>query len=251
MDPIQTPESGDALPLAPAPRELRGFPLGTVMLRLGLLAEETINEALSACARTHMPLGRYLVGQGLVDDADLARALAFQKGLPFLEADGVVPDPAAAGLLTGHSARTIGALPFGFDNGVPVVAIGDPTNERALEQIREALPDGVLFAVAAPDRIADAIAAVYGLPEPARLVSLPAPRPEPAPEPAGIHRVVLCLVTGERLEFAAVDAREPAERRRKGLIAQLKRGDWPVVGERAIRPEAVVSIDLVESRLDA
>ena len=249
---VPAPATTGGLPLIPAPRELRGFPLGTVILRLGLLPEEPINTALAECDRAKRQLGRYLVEQGLLDEAALARALATQKGLPFLDADGLVPDPAALELLNAHTARTIGALPVGFEGEAPVVAIADPTNERVLEQVRAALAREVVFAVTAPDALAAALAAVYSS-APGEVVQHPASAAlaqAHAPEVGStVFRVALTLTTSERLDVAFVADAASAEKRRKSLIDQLKRGTWPLVGERAIRPEAVVSIDVIETQL--
>ena len=48
------------VPLVEPVRELRGFPLGTILLRLGLVPEGPINEALAECESARKPLGRFL-----------------------------------------------------------------------------------------------------------------------------------------------------------------------------------------------
>src|SRR5436190_20481428 len=114
-NPAPTPDATPALPLLPAVRELRGFPLGTILLRLGFLPEEAINEALAAAEAERRPLGRLLVDRGLIGEAQLAHALATQKGLPFVDAVEIAPDAKALELLPAHAAHTLGALPLGLD----------------------------------------------------------------------------------------------------------------------------------------
>ena len=65
---------------------MRGVPLGTLILREGLLAEEQLAHALQEGMRTGKRLGEVLVERGLIRDHDLSRLLAGQRGFPFVEA---------------------------------------------------------------------------------------------------------------------------------------------------------------------
>lgn len=71
---------------APSAGEMRGVPLGTLILREGLLAEEQLEHALREGMRTGKRLGEVFVERGLIRDDDLSRLLAGQRGFPFVEA---------------------------------------------------------------------------------------------------------------------------------------------------------------------
>src|ERR671936_1903513 len=126
-----TPPAGGppttAVPLVDPIRELRGYPLGTILLRLGFVAEGPINEALVEAERARKPLGRFLVERGALEEGQLARALASQKGLPFVELEEVTPDRSVPGLLSAHTANRLGALPLGYAGEVPIVAVAAAT----------------------------------------------------------------------------------------------------------------------------
>ena len=158
-------------------RERPDAPLGTLIFRAGLLPAETIESALEEGVKTGKRLGEILTERGLLKEVDLARLLAGQKGLEFVPVREHIVDPDAASLFTHDQARLFRALPYAFEDGVPVVAIPDPTDEVVLRNIREALGrDEVRFVVSTRGEIADIVEDVYSKP-------LPGPDRAAAPEP--------------------------------------------------------------------
>jgi Type II secretion system (T2SS), protein E, N-terminal domain len=130
-------------------RERPDAPLGTLIFRAGLLPAETIESALQESSRTGKRLGEILLERNLLEETELSRLLAGQKGLPFVTLRERGVDHEALKLFTEDQARLYRALPFQLEGGSPTVAISDPTNEVVIRNIREAL-DGtdVRFAVA-------------------------------------------------------------------------------------------------------
>ena len=163
-------------------RERPDAPLGTLIFRAGLLPAETIESALEEGVKTGKRLGEILTERGLLKEVDLARLLAGQKGLEFVPVREHIVDPDAASLFTHDQARLFRALPYAFEEGVPVVAIPDPTDEVVLRNIREALGrDEVRFVVSTRGEIAEIVEDVYSKPLPAPGAAAPEP---PAPAPA-------------------------------------------------------------------
>jgi type II secretion system (T2SS) protein E len=73
--------------------------------------------------------------------------------------------------------------------------------------------------------------------------------PAPAEEVEGAHRVVVRLSNGERVEVARAEDRAEAERHARTFIRGLagrELSDWPSVGGRFLRPDAIVSVDVVD-----
>jgi Type II secretion system (T2SS), protein E, N-terminal domain len=168
-------------------KERPDAPLGTLIFRAGLLPAETIENALEEGVKTGRRLGEILVERGLIKEEDLTRLLAGQKGLPFVSVRERTVDPEAARLLAEDQARLFNALPIGFEDGVPVVALADPTNEILNRNIREALGQEARFVVAARSELNDVITEVFnGAAEPAPLLtvdtSVPAAEPDLEPE---------------------------------------------------------------------
>ena len=100
------------LPL-PHPEDTKP-PLGRLLTERGLLTLEQLEEALSEKETSAARLGEILLGHGWLSEADIARALADQHDLEYLDLARVEVDPAAAGLLPQKFARRYGALPIRF-----------------------------------------------------------------------------------------------------------------------------------------
>jgi outer membrane biosynthesis protein TonB len=142
-------------------RERPDAPLGTLIFRAGLLPAETIENALEEGVKTGRRLGEILVERNLIKEEDLTRLLAGQKGLPFVSLRERTIEPDAARLLSEDQARLFTALPIGFEEGVPVVAVADPTNDVLNRNIREALGQEARFIVVARSELNDVIGEVF------------------------------------------------------------------------------------------
>jgi hypothetical protein len=167
-------EAAGAIPVS----DMRDVPLGTLVFRAGLLPEERLEEALQEGMKTGKRLGEILLERGWVSETDLGRLLAGQKGLPFVELNPSAIDLSAPPLLHPEKARLHGALPIGFENGVPVVAVADPSNDLVVENVRRALEREPVLVVAGRDALQRAINQVYGLNLPEQPAAAPAPTTE-------------------------------------------------------------------------
>jgi hypothetical protein len=159
--PVVEPAAAPAVSAVPV-GDMRDVPLGTLVFRAGLLPEERLEEALQEGMKTGKRLGEILLERGWVSEVDLGRLLAGQKGLPFVELDPSAVDPTAPPLLHPEKARLHGALPIGFEGGVPVVAVADPSNDLVVENVRRALACEPVLVVAGRDALQRAISQVYG-----------------------------------------------------------------------------------------
>ena len=110
-------------------------------------------------------LGELLVERGFIGPTQLARLLAEQYELPFVELDGSEVNLEAAMLLTEEFARRLSALPISqFPDGSVLVAVADPTTVHFSDELGRALGAPVRFAVAAPEKIDAAITFVHQRP---------------------------------------------------------------------------------------
>jgi hypothetical protein len=148
-------------------------PLGTLIFRAGLLAEQQLEEALQEGMRTGKRLGEVLIERGWLNERDLGRMLAGQKGLPFLEVSADDAQHEALQALPEETARRQVALPLRYDDGELIVAVGDPSNQLVLENLRRSLESSFRLVVAPHGELLRAICEAY---------SRPAPEPTPEPE---------------------------------------------------------------------
>jgi type IV pilus assembly protein PilB len=132
--------------------------LGALLVRGGAITAEALEEAIEAHKGSGMRLGELLVERGLVTRAAVARALAEQHSLEFVDLGSTPIGPDVAGLLPSALARRYGAVPVRFlDDGALLVAVSDPTNVVHSDDLRLALGVPIRVGVAASDAVAAAI----------------------------------------------------------------------------------------------
>src|SRR4051794_2189372 len=111
--------------------------LGALLVDAGLIDEGRLEEALREGAQTGERLGEVVVRHGWVTEDDVAKFLADQWDLPYVERWAIRFDADALRRLSREQAKKLEALPTHVDGGRVVVAIAEPTEERiaALAQI--------------------------------------------------------------------------------------------------------------------
>lgn len=154
-------------PVAPvhaSPTTHHSPPLGALLVREGLVSEDELAAALAQQRlSTSWRLGEILVNRGVVTPAGIARVIAEQYELPFVDLANAYVDPAVASRLPREIARNFPAVPIAeCSDGSLQVAIADPTNVYYSDELRDALGVALTFVVAAPDAIDEVLDSVHG-----------------------------------------------------------------------------------------
>jgi type IV pilus assembly protein PilB len=110
--------------------------LGQMLVERGLLTQQQLDGALQEHRNTPRSLGRTLIDLGYISERDLVSALAEQVGLDFIDLREQHIDPVVATLLPDQLARRYRAIPIGERDGKLLVAMSDPANVYALDDIR-------------------------------------------------------------------------------------------------------------------
>ena len=110
--------------------------LGDILLEGGLVTSEQLAVAYEEHERAGRALGRVLVEQGVLSESQLVAALATQIGLRFVDLSDFSVDGSAIGRVPGIVCRRHTALPIAFEEGRLIVAMADPANVFALDDIR-------------------------------------------------------------------------------------------------------------------
>ncbi len=110
--------------------------LGPILVEEGLITPDQLEFALQEQERVPKSIGRILIDHGLIREVDLVRALALQVGLEFVDLTETPPDPTVAGLIPEGVAKRHRALPYAERDGKLLVAMSDPANVYALDDIR-------------------------------------------------------------------------------------------------------------------
>jgi type IV pilus assembly protein PilB len=125
-----------------------------VIVDLGFVPAERAQQAIEEARTAGMPPEALLLQQGAINGDQLSRAVAERYGLDHIDLSLYPVDMAAANLITVGTARRYRALPVGFvDKQTLLVAMGDPTNVLAVDDIQLATGLDCRVAVAAEDDI--------------------------------------------------------------------------------------------------
>ncbi|MBN1193132.1 MAG: Flp pilus assembly complex ATPase component TadA [Coriobacteriia bacterium] len=111
-----------------------GKRLGRVLVQSGLITQEQLDNALAD--PSGRSLSAVLVEQGVANDSAIARAIAETMGLAYVDMAAVDIDPAAATMLSVDMARRHTCLPIRIEDDELVVAMSDPANVFAIDDIR-------------------------------------------------------------------------------------------------------------------
>jgi len=131
--------------------------LGEILLDEGYVTREDLGVALTAQAERGQTLGRVLVELGMLSEAQLVSALAQQVGMDFIELSDFIVDRAAVALVPGTLCRRHTVLPIGFENGAIRLAMADPGNVVAVDDVRNVTGIQVHPVVATRDDLLQAI----------------------------------------------------------------------------------------------
>jgi len=136
--------------------------LGEYLLEAGLLTEEQLKESLRQQRQTKDPLGQVLSRAGLVSETDVCRVLHEQLGLPLVDFAATAIDESVIALIKEELAKKYTAIPIALeDRSTLRVAMADPLNQRAIDDIRFQSGFFVKPALAPPSAIVEAISKYY------------------------------------------------------------------------------------------
>ena len=128
--------------------------LTDVIVEMGLVARERVDEAIATSRSSGTTPERVLVDDGALSPDGLARALAERYGLDHLDLGVFQVDMGAANLVTTAAAKRYQAVPVAFvDKRTLLVAMTDPSNVLAVDDIAIMTGYEVRVAVAAPDDV--------------------------------------------------------------------------------------------------
>ena len=136
--------------------------LGSLLINRGLLTVDQVKQSFEEQQLTGKRLGEIVVGHGWVTAQDLAKALADQNGLEYVDLAATDLDLKAAMLLQKELAFRYQAVPVRFLNeDLLLVAVADPTDIGRADDLRLALGHNVRLAVSEPADLERTIKKLY------------------------------------------------------------------------------------------
>ena len=153
-----TPGEAGANGLTPPQRRGASRFISDVIAELGFLPRERVEAAVEEGKATGHAPEQVLVASGAITGDQLARAVAQRFGLHHVDLAVFNTDVAALNLIGASAARRLAAVPIGYDDaGHLIVAMADPSNVLALDDLKLMTGHEVQPVVASPDDISGLI----------------------------------------------------------------------------------------------
>lgn len=136
--------------------------LGDLLLEVGMITPEQLNTALEIQNATGERVGEILVRQGFISQMDIIGILEFQMGIPYVEIDEYDVDQEACVTIPEPLAKKHVLIPIKKENGILTVAMSDPLNVFAIDDVRIYTGMEVQPVIATSDSINRAIKRFFG-----------------------------------------------------------------------------------------
>src|SRR5215204_873634 len=218
----------------------RGF-VTDAIVDLGYATRDQVEQAIATARTAGRTPEAILLEQGVIDGERLSRATAERYGLDYVDLTLFNVDMAAANLISVKSARRHQAVPISFiDEGTLLLAMADPSNVLALDDVQMATDLNCRVAVAPVDDI-DALIG--------KLSTLERTVTEGASdihfEPHGGEMRIRFRVDGVLEEIAKVPKRMV-----NGVISRIKIMSDLDIAEKRIPQDGRVAVNIEERRID-
>jgi type IV pilus assembly protein PilB len=150
--------AADAVPAdgltPPQPQAGRARPIGEVIVELGFLPAERVDPVVAQARADGRPAEQALLESGAITGDQLSRAVAQRFGLYHVDLALFKTDLSVLNLIPAQMARRLGVAPIGYDDtGRLLVAMSDPSNVLALDDLKLRTGREVRALVASSDDI--------------------------------------------------------------------------------------------------
>lgn len=137
-------------------------PLGQRLIEAGLIDQTQLQAALSEQQRTKQTLGSILIRLGFVDEEAVAAAVAAQARVKYVDLGQYSPQPEATQRVQENFARQKRLVPISFVGKALVVAMANPLDVLALDELRHLAKGPVEVVGATESQVQKALDRAYG-----------------------------------------------------------------------------------------
>src|SRR5271157_3450969 len=146
--------------------------LGEILVKDSLISTDQLKQALEYQKKNGGRLGTCLVKLGLVSDEDITAVLSRQYGVPSINLKFYEVDPSVIKLVPQETAVRYQIIPLSRSGATLTIAMTDPTNVFAMDDIKFMTGYNVEPVVASETAVTEAIAKYYGGPAKAATTAL-------------------------------------------------------------------------------
>jgi Type II secretory pathway, ATPase PulE/Tfp pilus assembly pathway, ATPase PilB len=138
--------------------------IGDLFVEQGIIDDQQLAEALEVQRRTGGRLGEILIELGFVTSLDSARVLAERLGMDFVDLAAAPVDEIMAQRIPEEIARRYRAIPIAMVDGVLRVAVADPTDVFALDDLQVITKAPIVPVVADPGQLLECANRIWSKP---------------------------------------------------------------------------------------
>lgn len=117
-------------------KKSRNRRLGDLLIDVGLITPEQLESALEIQKKSGRKIGEVLIELGHVDESQISDALEFQLGIPNVELEKTYIPPEVPRMISEKLARRHVLIPIKHKDNVLTVAMADPLNIFAIDDIK-------------------------------------------------------------------------------------------------------------------
>lgn len=136
--------------------------LADIFIEEGYISPLQLDDILAQRSDTTEPLGDLLVRMGVISDKQRLKCVGLQSGLPFIDLSTTEIDLDSANLITQVAAFRLAAIPIESTEISASVAMMNPLDVTALDELSEMMDRDIDPMWAAADDLREAITRVYG-----------------------------------------------------------------------------------------
>ncbi|MBQ3796552.1 MAG: type II/IV secretion system protein [Butyrivibrio sp.] len=136
--------------------------IGELLIEKGFITENELKFALDMQKQTHEKLGEVFVNNSIISQEELSQTLGAQLGVEYVDLSRITIEEEVYGLVRRNIAKQNRLVPVRKQQDTLYVAMEDPLNYLALDEVRKATNMKVAPLIATPAAIERAINTIYG-----------------------------------------------------------------------------------------
>ena len=110
--------------------------LGDILIQSGIITQEQLDHALILQKEKNKKLGELLIDENILTEEQILGVLEYQLGIPYVDLNKYYVDPKAPKIISESLAKKHNLIPIGISRGKLMVAMSDPLDMIAADDIR-------------------------------------------------------------------------------------------------------------------
>ena len=136
--------------------------LGDLLVGVGVLTEEQLQDALQKQKESGLRLGAHLIASGVITEKQLIETLQMQLGVEFVDLSKISINPELANLVPKNIAKKNSVVPVKLVRDELFLAMADPLNFYAIEDVKKSSHKRVTPMIAQQEQVDKAVMRLYG-----------------------------------------------------------------------------------------